>query len=92
MHFSQEPVRYDEAGDSTLYSRRGKPLVGSIGCLRFFILGFLEAGDRCSLQIELDSLRQQLLNDPYFANVPSFQLQNRKTAQLFHAKDDVPEV
>ena len=40
----------------------------------------------------LNDLRQSLLADPYFAGVPSMQPQHRKTARMFHAKDDVSEV
>ena len=32
------------------------------------------------------------MNDPYFRDVPSMQEKARKTANAFHAKDDVPEV
>lgn len=41
---------------------------------------------------ELDSLRRDLLADPYFKNRPSLQPNHRKTAFAFHAKDDLPEV
>jgi hypothetical protein len=33
-----------------------------------------------------------LLADPYFAGIPSMQPGGKKTAVMFHAKDDVPEV
>ena len=41
---------------------------------------------------DLESLRAELLADPYFKNVPSMQRSERKTAVIFHAKDDLPEV
>ena len=37
-------------------------------------------------------MRRNLLADPYFKNVPSFDPARRKTAIAFHAKDDLPEV
>lgn len=82
----------DEGGDSTLFSRSGKVLIGSEGCSRFFILGVLDVPDPAALQCSTDSLRDQLLNDPYFSDVPSMQESTRKTALAFHAKDDLPEV
>ncbi len=82
----------DEAGDPVLFSRAGKVLAGTPGCSRFFIVGFIIAGDPDALAQDLDALRARLLADPYFADVPSMQPGARKTAVAFHAKDDVPEV
>ena len=44
------------------------------------------------LRKDLRKLRAELLADPYFRDVPSMQPESRKTAILFHAKDDRPEV
>ncbi|MBC8353005.1 MAG: DUF3800 domain-containing protein [Planctomycetes bacterium] len=82
----------DEAGDATLFKRRGKVIVGNDGCSKFFVLGFADVADPISVAADLDSLRQDLLADPYFKDVPSFDISNRKTAITFHAKDDLPEV
>ena len=82
----------DEGGDGTLFSRKGKILVGTEGCSRFFILGVLEVSDPAVLKEYLEDLRAQLMDDSYFKNVPSMQPTNRKTALAFHAKDDLPEV
>ena len=82
----------DEGGDSTLFSRSGKVLIGSEGCSRFFILGVLDVPDPAALQCSTDNLRDRLLEDPYFSDVPSMQASTRKTALAFHAKDDLPEV
>lgn len=82
----------DEAGDATLFSARGRVLVGTEGCSRHFMLGALEVSDAVRLGAELESLRADLLGDPYFRAVPSMQPERRKTALAFHAKDDVPEV
>ena len=82
----------DEGGDGILFSRKGKVLVGTEGCSRFFILGLLSVSDPIVLEDQLDKLRAQLMNDSYFKSVPSMQPANRKTALAFHAKDDLPEV
>jgi hypothetical protein len=82
----------DEAGDGVLFSTRGKVLIGSEGCSRYFILGLLNVPDPTALARDLDALRASLLADPYFSRVPSMQPDQGKTAACFHAKDDVPEV
>jgi len=52
----------------------------------------LEVDDPSALTKALTELRQELLGDPYFAGVESFRPERKKTALLFHAKDDLPEV
>jgi hypothetical protein len=44
------------------------------------------------LAADLAALRARLIADPYFRGVPSMQPERQKTALLFHAKDDLPEV
>ena len=88
-------IRYyfvDEAGDGTLFSKRGRVIVGMEGCSHFFILGLLDVPDTESLAREMEELRAGLLADPYFRGVPSMQPEAKKTALAFHAKDDLPEV
>lgn len=82
----------DEAGDPTLFSGSGRAIVDTPGCSRFFILGRLEVDGPDALARALLDLRRDLIDDPYFDGVPSFRPERRKTALLFHAKDDVPEV
>lgn len=91
---SEMPLHYfvDEAGDSTLFSRFGKELLGEDGVSRFFIVGRLEVDDAEALAADLESLRVELLADPLLNSVPSMQAAQQKTARFFHAKDDVPEV
>ena len=92
---TEQTVRHyfvDEAGDSTLFNRRGKVIVGTPGCSRFFILGLLEVPDPIRMKADLEKLRNTLLADVYFKDVPSMQREARKTAVAFHAKDDLPEV
>ncbi|MDO8586815.1 MAG: DUF3800 domain-containing protein [Armatimonadota bacterium] len=82
----------DEAGDPTIWGRRGKVLIGCEGCSNYLILGSVKIGNLATLSHSLESLRKELLSDPYFKKVPSMQPENRKTAVCFHAKDDLPEV
>jgi len=82
----------DEAGDPTLFDKKGNVLIGTQGCSRFFILGLLRVYDPDSLALELNSVKTKLLADPYFSGVPSMQPAAKKTALAFHAKDDLPEV
>lgn len=82
----------DEAGDGNLFNRRGQVVVGSPGCSRYFILGLLDIPEPARIARDLHDLRTSLLADPYFKGVPSMQLEARKTALAFHAKDDLPEV
>ena len=82
----------DEAGDAALFNEKGRVLVGTPGCSRFFMLGVLHVADPVALGADLVALRQRLLADPYFHNVPSMQPERHKTAVAFHAKDDLPEV
>ncbi len=90
----QERKHYfvDEAGDANLFSSKGQVIIGNPGCSRFFILGVLDVQEPDNLHRELQTLRKDLLADPYFKDVPSMQPEARKSAVSFHAKDDVPEV
>jgi hypothetical protein len=82
----------DEAGDGTLFNGKGKVLIGEDGCSRYFMLGILEVPDPQALGDALETLRRDLLNDPYFRKIPSMQASENKTALAFHAKDDLPEI
>jgi hypothetical protein len=82
----------DEAGDPTLFANRRRAIVGTEGCSRYFILGKLEVDDPMGLGQRLTALRAELLANPYFNGVPSFDPARGKTAVAFHAKDDLPEV
>ncbi len=82
----------DEAGDSTLFDDRGRVLIGTPGCTRFFILGCLEIQIPQKLEQDLQTLRTQLAQDPYVKRAASMQPEAKKTALAFHATDDLPEV
>lgn len=93
---SEEPeiIHYfvDEAGDPVLFAGKRRVLVGNNGCSKYFIVGKLDVEDPEGLSVKLEALRSELLADPYFKRVPSFQPEWKKTSDMFHAKDDVPEV
>lgn len=82
----------DEAGDGTLFDKKGHTIIGTEGCSWFFILGALDVTEPERLSQEMNTLRAHLLADPYFKGVASMQPQARKTALAFHAKDDLSEV
>lgn len=82
----------DEAGDTTLFDREGRLLVGTEGVSRTFMVGICELSDPAAADARLAALRDALLKDPYFRGVPSMSPTGRKTALSFHAKDDLPEV
>lgn len=82
----------DEAGDLTLFNKRGKVMLGREGVSNFFIVGTALIPNPERVEKELSRLRQELINNPYFSGVPSFDVKRNKTAVSFHAKDDLPEV
>jgi len=82
----------DEGGDSTLFASRGRVIIDTPGCSRFFMLGLLDIANPASLAQRMEELRARLLSDPYFKDVPSMQPHTGKTALSFHAKDDLPEI
>ncbi|MBF0562042.1 MAG: DUF3800 domain-containing protein [Alphaproteobacteria bacterium] len=82
----------DEAGDSVLFGKRGKVMIGQEGCSRFFMMGCLEVADPVALTAEMETLRAEMLADPTINRVPSMTPERKKTALVFHAKDDIPEV
>ncbi|WP_137891044.1 DUF3800 domain-containing protein [Ramlibacter sp. 2FC] len=77
----------DEAGDATLFAKGGKVVVATEGCSRFFIEGKPECRDVDALKADLDSLRAEVLADPYFKGVPSLDPARQRTAVNFHTKD-----
>jgi hypothetical protein len=78
----------DESGDPTFYDHQGNLIVGQPGCSSILILGFVETQDPQPLRQAVLTIREEIIHDPYFQEIPSL----RKTAVAFHAKDDVPEV
>jgi len=82
----------DEAGDLTLFNKRGKIIVGSQGVSKFFMLGVADIPNPKNVHYTLNKLRAELLADPYFKNVPSMRPEASKTAISFHASKDLPKL
>jgi hypothetical protein len=82
----------DEAGDLTLFDKRGRVIVGQEGVSRLFMVGVAHLPDSQMAHQKLESLRAALLSDAYFKGVPSMGADAGKTALYFHAKDDLPEI
>jgi Protein of unknown function (DUF3800) len=78
----------DESGDPTFYDRYGNLIVGTEGCSKVFILGFIKTESPEKLRKELEQTRSEIISDEYLKRIPSI-----KTSSLFfHAKDDCQEV
>lgn len=82
----------DEAGDLTLFNKKGCVIVGTLGVSNCFFVGVAQVPEPEAAEGRLEDLRSQLLSDPYFKGVPSMQPERGRTAIAFHAKDDPPEV
>jgi len=67
-------------------------LIGREGVSECFMIGMVDLPDPIQASLELEDLRDELMNDPYFSGVPSLQPGGKKTALAFHAKDDTAEV
>jgi len=70
-------VRYyyvDEAGDGTIFDARGRVIIGQEGCSRFFMMGLLDVVNPVAMNNDLNTLRMNLTQDPYFKEVPSMQI------------------
>lgn len=78
----------DEAGDPAFYDKNGKFIVGSEGCSKILMLGFIETEDPKPIRQALETLRDKFKNDDYLKDIPSLQ----KSLLFFHATDDCPEV
>ncbi len=82
----------DEAGDLTLFNKKGQVLLGKEGVSNYFMVGVVHLPNPMEACEKVEALRRSLLADPYFKGVPSMQPAAKKTAVAFHAKNDVPEV
>jgi hypothetical protein len=82
----------DEAGDLTLFNKRGQSQLGKFGVSSFFMVGVAKIPDPVGASEALENLRAELLRDPYFEGVPSMDPKRNRTAVTFHAKNDPAEV
>jgi hypothetical protein len=78
----------DEAGDPVFYNAKGEMIVGTEGCSKVLIIGYVRTADPEPIRKALEKVRREIKNDQYLKSVPSIQ----KSLQYFHAKDDCPEV
>lgn len=78
----------DESGDPIFYDHSGKLILGQEGVSPILILGFIRTTDPQAIRQQLETLRKDIVRDPYLRGIPSL----AKTGEVFHAKDDCPEV
>jgi hypothetical protein len=93
---SEKPENYrfiDEAGDTTFYGQGRKPIVGTTGVSKAFILGMVKfRTDLDEIRKRIYELQNQISNDRYFKSIPSIQKKVQSNGFYFHATDDIPEV
>lgn len=82
----------DEAGDGTLFDRKGHVIIGEEGCSKFFMVGLADIADAAAIKADFDALRGQVSNDPFLKNLRQFKLQRKDTSVYFHATVDPVEV
>ncbi len=82
----------DETGDFNLFNKKGQIIAGNVGVSNFLMVGVADIPNPFAFSQRTEELRKNLLTDPYYKDVPSMQPDNKKTALLFHAKNDLPEV
>lgn len=78
----------DESGDPIFYDRYGRPIVGTEGCSRVFLLGFIRTENPHALREAVTKLREEVRGDTYLQGIPSL----TKSLIAFHAKNDTPEI
>jgi len=83
----------DEAGDTTFYKKGKIDIVGTNGVSKSFMLGMVQFNTPIEpIRAKVVELQRAVINDAYFAEIPSIQKKINRGGFYFHAKDDVPEV
>ena len=83
----------DEAGDTTFYGKGKIPIVGQEGVSKAFIIGMVKFKEPLQpIREKIEELKQQVIADPYFKDIPSIQKKINHKGFYFHATDDIPEV
>ncbi|PGH37344.1 MAG: hypothetical protein CRN43_21740 [Candidatus Nephrothrix sp. EaCA] len=84
----------DEAGDTAFYTRRHKKnAVGQEGVSKCFIIGMLKVLDPLDeVREKINRLQKNIVENPYFKNIPSIQKKLNQGGYFLHATDDIPEV
>jgi hypothetical protein len=82
----------DEAGDGTLFDKKGRTIIGEEGCSKFFMVGLADIDQAQAIKADFDELRSQLLKDPFLRKLRQFKPEREETPVLFHATVDPVEV
>ena len=91
MRNKKQTINYffvDESGDPVFYNKYGKNIVGTDGCSKLLILGFVLTSNPSELRQKIEQLRKEIINDKYLSGIPSL----KQTKKYFHANSDCPEV
>lgn len=91
-HEANHHTFVDESGDAVLFNANGDVIIGQGDAPLVFMVGAINLPDPAVVHQKLEALRQNLLSDPYFRSAESMRPERGKTAMMFHAKDDLPEV
>ncbi len=78
----------DESGDPKVIGRRGVDLLAAGTVSPVFMLGYLETTQPHELAVALNKVREEIVSDPYLAEIPSLS----STRIAFHANKDAAEV
>lgn len=82
----------DEAGDGVLFGPKGRNRLEDPDAPKFFILGMVCCAADEVVVRSLEDLRAALQKNPLYATIYSLKPEAQKTARVFHAKDDHPEI
>ena len=82
----------DEAGDGTLFDKKGRVIIGEEGCSNFFMIGLADIADAAAIKADFDALRAQVSRDPFLKKLRQFKPERKETAVYFHATVDPVEV
>lgn len=88
------PATYhvDEAGDGVLFGPKGRDRLQDPEAPRFFMLGMVRCVRDAEIAKALEDLRATLMGHPLYKGIHTMKPSVGKTAKMFHAKDDHPEV
>ena len=82
----------DEAGDGTLFDKKGRVIIGEEGCSKFFMIGLADIDNAAAIKADFDALRVQVANDPFLKKLRQFKPERKETSVYFHATVDPVEV
>ena len=88
---TQKHYFIDEAGDGTLFDRKGRVLIGEEGCSKFFMIGLADIDNAPAIKADFDTLRARLTVDPFLKKLRQFNPERKETAVYFHATVDPVE-